>query len=85
MEATGRAIKAGKKGCIPESLNPILTRLNVEPKHWISTVSNFEGAFGRVAGTIASLDEWREQRNSIHETDVKWFKGNKAARKFYNP
>ena len=85
VEATGRAVKAGKRGRIPESLAPILTRLNVEPDHWLSTVSKFESAFGRVAGTITSLDDWRNNHNQSRENekDIKWFKGNKAARKFY--
>ena len=83
VESTGRSIKVGKRGRIPENLKPILTRLNIEPTHWITTVSNFQDIFGKVAGSITSLDEWRKQFNEVEETNTKWLKGNKVARLFY--
>ena len=69
-------------GPIPGHLKPILTRLNIEPNHWLGTVSKFQQSFGRVAGSITSLEEWRERYNKNNETNQKWFKGNKAARQF---
>ena len=83
VEATGRSIKAGKRGRIPEHLNPILTRLNIEPTEWLNTVSRFQDVFGKVAGSITSLDDWRKQFNEDQENETKWLKGNRTARLFY--
>ena len=83
VDCTGRGIKAGKKGAIPFHLQPILTRLNINPAHWISTVNTYEHAFGKVVGTITQLDDWRNRRNQDEQSDVQWLKGNKNARRFY--
>lgn len=47
-------------------------------------MSKFQQDFGRVAGSITSLEEWRECFNEENETNQKRFIRNKAARQFYN-
>jgi REP element-mobilizing transposase RayT len=84
VDWTGRVIKTNKRGAIPENLVPILTRLNINPTHWYSTVSTFKHAFGHVVGTIVNLDDWRQQKNKTEGTTTHWFKGNKSARRFYH-
>ncbi len=83
VDYTVKAIKSGKLGAIPENLKPILTRLKINPTHWVSTVSTYKQAFGKVVGSIAQLDDWRNNQNQKDETNTKWLKGNKAARDLY--
>jgi len=35
--STGRAIRSDTRGSIPGNISPILERLNIEPKQWLST------------------------------------------------
>ncbi|PHS14047.1 MAG: transposase [Kangiella sp.] len=83
VDYTGKAIRSGKRGAIPENLKPILIRLSINPAHWVSTVSTYKQAFGKVVGSIAKLDDWRNTQNQKDETNTKWLKGNKAARDLY--
>jgi len=83
VDYTGKAIQSGKLGSIPDNLSPILTRLHINPIHWVSTVSRFKYAFVKVVGSIAQLDDWREKNNQIKETNMQWLKGNKASKLFY--
>jgi hypothetical protein len=61
IDWTGRAIKSGKRGSIPNHLKPILTRLNVDVDNWINTVLSFGSLFYRVVGTIESIVEKAKQ------------------------
>ncbi len=47
VDATGRVIRAGKRGSIPEHLKPILERLGIDDRAW----SQQQAASGRVFGT----------------------------------
>jgi hypothetical protein len=46
---------AGKSGCIPDHLAPILERLHINPKSWLQTIANFDQLFGRAVGRVESL------------------------------
>jgi hypothetical protein len=84
VDWTGRAIRQDKKGAIPENLQPILSRLNINNSHWLNTVKNYRHAFGKIVGSITRLDEWRQkQAESDNVEPPQWLKGNKAARRFY--
>jgi len=83
VDYTGKAINSGKRGAIPENLKPILTRLSINPAHWVSTVSTYKQAFGKVVGSITQLDDWREKKNRIENTNTQWLKGNRVAKSFY--
>jgi hypothetical protein len=64
VERTGKAVRKDKSGAIPENLQPILQRLQINPIHRYSTVSNYKYAFGKVVGSIVHLDDWRNKDNN---------------------
>ena len=41
VEWTGRQIREGKRGKIPENLAPILERLNIDSNLWVDAVASF--------------------------------------------
>ena len=83
VDYTGKAIKSSKRGVIPDHLKTILTQLNINTAHWVSTVSTYKHVFGKVVGSITQLDDWRNTQNQKEENNTHWLKGNKAARVFY--
>jgi hypothetical protein len=40
LDSLGRVIRAGKRGCIPAELPPILQRLGLEPETWLASFLN---------------------------------------------
>jgi hypothetical protein len=54
VDATGRAVKAGKRGSIPAELAPILARLDVTVADWIATMLGRRQMNGRAIGTHRS-------------------------------
>ena len=42
VDWTGRIIRKGKRGCIPEELPPILDRIGIEPENWLELAKGFE-------------------------------------------
>ena len=69
LDWTGRQIRQGKRGAIPEHLSPILDRLKIQPTGWVEVVSNFGRLFKNAAGSPA--------RMSKHAKSIgrKWLKG----------
>ncbi|WP_148864034.1 transposase [Marinobacter fonticola] len=55
VDWTGRQLRAGKKGHIPENVPPILDRLAIEPKHWLYMSRSFESQFKGLVGTAFNL------------------------------
>jgi hypothetical protein len=57
VDATGRALRAGKRGAIPRGLAPILARLDVSVEDWIATMTGWRtmagGAVGHAAARVA--------------------------------
>ncbi len=56
VDWTGRAIRADKRGHIPEGLPPILKRLGVEAESWIDTVRHFRRHFYDYVGPADALE-----------------------------
>ncbi len=54
VDWTGRAIRADKRGFIPEDVPPILTRLGVDAHNWIETVRHFRRHFYDFVGPAAT-------------------------------
>ncbi len=54
VDATGRLIKAGKRGAIPPELGPILARLDMSVDDWIATVTTGRSMLGGALGHAAS-------------------------------
>jgi len=57
LDWTGRAIRDDKRGFIDSDLPPILTRLQVSPKHWLKLATEFESRFKGIAGTAVSIEQ----------------------------
>jgi hypothetical protein len=55
VDWTGRVIRKDKSGYIDHSLPPILERLEIDPKHWLYMVQNFESTFKGLVGTCHRL------------------------------
>lgn len=68
VDWTGRAIRADKRGAIPGSLPPILTRLNIHPDIYLRYMMRQENGFIHVIGRIGSL---REAANTLGQTFIK--------------
>ena len=56
LEWTGRQIVRGKKGRIPNSVTPILQRLQLDRDTWCDLVGNFGKRFFHVAGEPTTID-----------------------------
>jgi REP element-mobilizing transposase RayT len=55
LDWTGRSIRLGKRGTIPNNVPTILERLNIGSKNWLYNASHFEESFRTVAGILASV------------------------------
>ncbi len=55
VDWTGRYIRDDKPGAIPSNLPPILSRLEIDPKHWVYMSQHFESKFKRFVGTVYNL------------------------------
>jgi len=54
VDATGRAIRPGKRGAIPASLAPILARLDLQVEEWIATMLGWRQMRGSAVGGAAA-------------------------------
>ena len=57
LDTSGRIIREGKKGVIPDHLAPILVRLGVNATLWSELISQFDDWFGHVVGTAQLLTD----------------------------
>ena len=55
VDETGRIIRDDKRGAIPETLTPILTRLNLTPHGWLDMVRDLEQSFFHAIGSESNL------------------------------
>ena len=79
LDTTGRCIKDGKKGYIPEDLSPILLRMNLDQDHWLETVQKYGSNFYRVIGCVERMAETAKRAGQ------KWFKGLNFSKLVYRP
>jgi REP element-mobilizing transposase RayT len=61
VDWTGRIMREDKRGAIPETLPPILERLNIEPQQWLYLTNHFESRFKSFVGGINKLKSICEQ------------------------
>jgi len=78
VDWTGRAVRADKRGFIPQDIPPILTRLGVEPESWIETVRHFRRHFFYFVGSEASLLQFSGAMGRS------WLRGVGACRKLFS-
>ena len=57
LDWTGRELRGGKRGSIPDHLSPILQRIGLDAFGWCDLVKRFGRTFKRVAGTAEHLAE----------------------------
>ena len=62
LDWTGRQVRTGKRGSIPETVAPILQQLGVEADDWIELAFQFGSLFKRAAGTSVALSAESNQR-----------------------
>ena len=55
VDWTGRAILENKCSCIPQHAPPILDRLQLDAKHWLSMTQHFESRFKGLVGASQAL------------------------------
>jgi len=74
IDATGRELRHDKRGRIDPKLDPILTRLSIQPRNWLTVACTFGKSFSTFAGNEKSL------LNAAHSKGKKWVKGLRFAR-----
>jgi hypothetical protein len=77
LDWTGRELRAGKRGAVPDGLAGILTRLDVDAGRWVSTVERYDSLFWRVAGHAEALVA------AARAAGVRWLKGVAACREAF--
>lgn len=55
VEAAGRRMRRGKRGWVPDSVPPLLERLELDTESWLEVVEGFGRLFFRVAGKAGSM------------------------------
>jgi hypothetical protein len=74
LDWTGRELRAGSRGTIPDRLSPILDRLGLNCECWLDTVRHFGRWFKRAAGGRDSLAA------AAMKSGRRWLQGQCAAR-----
>lgn len=69
VDATGRALRRGKRGTIPVSLAPILQRLGMASADWVQEMRYYGRWYYRAVGSIQSLQSYCEHLGQ------QWLKG----------
>ena len=77
LDLTGREIREGNKGSIPENLKPILKRLEINEEKWIKTVKTYGTLFCRVSGKMESIVA------AAKEAKRNWLKGIKISKEIF--
>ncbi len=77
LDWSGRAIREGKRGSIPEHLANIFERLNLRESGWLLTINGFHKRFFRAAGNLEGM------RKIGTNWGAKWLKGHQTAKFLY--
>src|SRR5690606_31709091 len=77
VDWTGRAVRADKRGAIPQDIPPIFNRLNLSPEDWLNTCCHIERHYKRAIGPVAKLTELCEKLGQ------RWLHGIGHSRKLY--
>jgi hypothetical protein len=73
LDWTGRELRRGKRGAIPQNLAPILDRLGIDRSNWVDTVRDFGRMFKQAAGRASSL------ARAAPRCSRRWFQGKASA------
>ncbi len=55
LDWTGREVRADKRGAIPISLEPILTRLKIRTDKWVDSTKQYGSDFYRIVGNVSAM------------------------------
>lgn len=77
VDSTGRAIIEGKRGYIPNHVQPILTRLNIDPEAWLPNIRDYGKRFKVAVGTVELLRQYSKNVNK------NWLHGIRANQALY--
>ena len=69
VEATGRIVRADKRGAIPPEINKLVSRYGIKPDKWLKQVRNFDRCFSYCAGGSDAILDFAQVFNR------KWAKG----------
>ena len=69
LDVSGRIVRAGKRGVIPNELAPILERIGIKTERWMEVITFYHDWFGSVVGTSQSL------RDRAAASGRKWYRG----------
>jgi putative transposase len=69
LDETGRCMKDGKRGVIPQGLAPILSRMKLRQENWLLATQRFGNRFYRISGRIERMAE------AAKKVGQKWFQG----------
>lgn len=69
VDETGRCMKEGKRGAIPEELAPILVRMGLRESGWLKTTHHFGNRFYRVCGHVQKMVD------AAKRAGQNWFQG----------
>jgi len=69
VEWTGRIIREGKRGAISAALPPLLSRLDIDARHWLYLSKNFESPFSNLIGSACQV------RKACEELGKQWVHG----------
>ncbi len=78
VDWSGRVIRQDKKGAVPENLPPILSRLNIDARHWLYLTKNFEKPFGNLVGSAHQV------RSACEEMGLNWSHGIRQCDVFFS-
>ena len=70
VDATGRSIRADKKGFIDDSLPPILNRLNLDEVTWLDELNQFKFRGRKAIGTIEKLKQYVKNIKAKIKIDI---------------
>ena len=77
VDWSGRILKPGKRGAISGDTPPILSRLGIDEKEWLKTIS-WNNRFRRAIGQLAAMQTFAEKQGQ------NWFQGMLACRRLYS-
>jgi len=77
IDWTGRILRDDKRGSIPVNSPEILSRLNIESKHWIYLANHFESPFKSLVGCAHQV------RNACEQLGKSWSQGIKKCAELF--
>ena len=79
VEWSGRMLREDKRGKIPQHLDPILQRLQIDRDNWLNTVEQYGGWFCHAVGRVDSI------MKAAKDYGRKWLKGLTTSQVAFTP